>query len=203
MWSHQTLDLWQVRLGVGWTFRGRPPTSTSMLGSLYLPATVALVILGAGSVQAQRGAAVVDQISPRSAAAAVARVAPVRGAKSSSRVAETPREGGTKASVAPEVVEACRKARAEDRSAVNGIDCLTVVQPDTQARAVTAEAALLPLFGQNGDITGVQATQTTPSVNADAVARQLSTGDVQAGVANGAAAVVGRERGAPPPNSPR
>ena len=175
-----------------------------MLSRLHLVPAVALLAVTATAGQAQRSAVAVEQISPRPAAASAARVAPVRGGRSSTALSETLREGGARATVAPEIVEACRKAQAEDRPAPDGIDCLAVAQALAQApNKVTAEAALLPLFGQNGDVTGTRAAQTGPTVDADDVARQLSTGDVQAGTANGAAAVVGRERVTPPTNNPR
>ena len=165
-------------------------------------AAVALLALGANGAWAQRGAIAVEQITPRAAASAAARVAPVRGAKSSNSAQEAPRERAAQA-VPPEIVEACRKAQAEDRRAPDGVDCLAVAQALAQAAPVTAEGALLPLFGQSSNVTGAPAVQGNPFANADAVARQLATGDIQAGAANGAAAIAGRERAAPPPNSPR
>jgi hypothetical protein len=170
----------------------------------HLITAIALSAFAASAGQAQRNSVAIEQISPRSGAATAVRVVPVRGGQSSRAIAETPREGGARATVAPEIVEACRKAQAEDRRAPEGIDCLAVAQALAQSpNAVTAEAALLPLFGQQGNVTGAQATQTRPSVDADAVARQLSTGDVQTTTGNGAAAVIGRERVSPPPNNPR
>ncbi|MDP9414632.1 MAG: hypothetical protein M3Q08_11210 [Pseudomonadota bacterium] len=163
---------------------------------------VALLALGAHGAGAQRGAVAIEQITPRPPASAAARVAPVRGAKSSNSGQEAPRERAAQV-VAPEIVEACRKAQAEDRPAPNGVDCLAVAQALGQDTSVSAEGALLPLFGQAGNVTGAPAVQGGPFANADAVARQLATGDIQAGAANGAAAIAGRERAAPPPNSPR
>ncbi len=168
---------------------------------LILGLALSAPAMGAG--QAQPGAATVQQISPRPAASAAARVAPVRGAKSSAAVQERPREGGAGAVVPPEMIEACRKAQAEDRPAPAGMDCLAVAQALAQPASLTAEAALLPLFGQSGDVTGTRTSQAGPSVNADDVARRLSTGEVQGLAADGVAAIVGRERAAPPPNSPR
>jgi hypothetical protein len=175
-----------------------------MLSRLHLMSAVALALLAASGGEAQRSPVAIEQISPRPAATAAVRIAPVRSGKSSRAVTETPREGGARVSVAPEIVEACRKAQAEDRPAPDGIDCLAVAQTlAKQSTQLTAEAALLPLFGQQGDVTGAQTAQAGSSVNADAVARQLSTGDVQASTGNGAAAIVGRERDAPAPNNPR
>jgi hypothetical protein len=45
--------------------------------------------------------------------------------------------------------------------------------------------------------------QADSSANADAAARQLATGNVDPIAGNGAAAIVGRQRAAPPPTSPR
>ena len=170
----------------------------------HLMTAIALSAFAASAGQAQRNSVAIEQISPRTGGATSVRVMPVRGGKSSRAIAETPREGGARAAVAPEIVEACRRAQAEDRPAPEGIDCLAAAQALGEvANAVTAESALLPLFGQQGNVTGAQAAQTGPSVDADAVARQLSTGDVQANTGNGAAAVIGRERVSPPPNNPR
>lgn len=165
---------------------------------------VAIALMSVQPAAAQRGAIAIEQISSRPAAATAVRVAPVRGAKSSTVVQETPREGGAAPAIAPEVIEACRKAQAEDRPAPEGVDCLAAAEALGQAPAqTTAEAALLPLFGQNSNVTGAPAGPVAGSADADAVARQLSTGGVQAGGANGAAAIIGRERAAPPPNAPR
>jgi hypothetical protein len=105
--------------------------------------------------------------------------------------------------IAPEVIEACRQAQAEDRRPPEGIDCMAAMQAAAAAPAATAEGSLLQLFGQSANVTGPPSSQAGGSVNADAVARQLSTGDFQPGSADGAAAVAGRERAAPAPNSPR
>jgi hypothetical protein len=67
----------------------------------------------------------------------------------------------------------------------------------------TAESSLLELFGRNGNVTGTTDSGSRSTVNADAVARQLSTGDVQPASGDTAAGVAARERGAPPANQPR
>ena len=106
--------------------------------------------------------------------------------------------------IPPETIEACRKAQAEDRAPPPGLDCVAALQPAAAAAPDrSAEGSLLELFGQRADITGPPTTQNGGTVDADAVARQLSTGDVQAGAGSGVAAVIGRERAAPPPNPPR
>jgi hypothetical protein len=69
--------------------------------------------------------------------------------------------------------------------------------------AATAESSLLELFGQRGDVTGTAESGSRSSANADQVARQLSTGDVQPSSGTVAAGVAARERGAPPANPPR
>lgn len=169
----------------------------------HLVAAITLCALAAHPGWAQRPPVAMEQISARPAASAAVRIAPVRGARSSGPSQERPREGGGAVAIAPEIVEACRKAREEDRPAPDGIDCLAVAQALGEAPPATAEGSLLQLFGQSGNVTGAPAAQAGGSVNADAVARQLSTGEVQGGSADGAAAIVGRERAAPPPNSPR
>ncbi len=183
-------------------FSGRHAYIVWMRAYAHLIAAIAVSATGTHAAYAQRAAVAVEQISPRATASATARIAPVRGAKSSNSAGEVPREGAAR-TVAPEIIEACRQAQAEDRPAPNGIDCLAVAQALPQAGPATAEAALLPLVGQAGNVTGAPNVQPGGSANADAVARQLSTGDIQAGAANGAAAIAGRERAAPPPNSPR
>jgi hypothetical protein len=166
------------------------------------------------SAQAQAGgAATVDQIPSRSAvprdvrpgtaAPDIVRVAPVRGKGSSSSVQEA--EGQkVPPRVSPEVVEACRAAQAEDRPPPEGVDCLAAIQASAEAEqnAATAESSLLQLFGQSGDVTGARNQRSGASVNADAVARQLSTGEVQPSSGGTAAGVIARERGAPS-NPPR
>ncbi len=90
----------------------------------------------------------------------------------------------------------------EDRPAPEGIDCMAVAQALAQAAPeASAEGSLLGLLGQSGNVTGEPASRTRTSIDADAVARQLSAGDVQPG--SGAAGAIARDRGAPPPNSPR
>ena len=170
---------------------------------LKQPAFIAALAVSAsmaGASHAQR-AVTIEQITPRAAASAAARVAPVRGAKSST-AAEVAPEGAAR-TISPEVIQACRQAQAEDRPAPNGIDCLAVARALEEPTSTTAEAALLPLFGQRGDVTGAPAGQVGGFADADTVARQLSTGDVQGAAANGAAGIVGRERAAPPPSAPR
>ena len=76
---------------------------------------------------------------------------------------------------------------------------MAAMQVMTEAPVATAESSLLELFGQSGNIT-VAPAQSASSTNADAVARDLSTGDIQNNVTAGA---IVRERVEPPPSSPR
>ena len=173
----------------------------------------AVAAVAAQPVAAQSsGAAVVDQISSRSVSATQAsgggrtdlvRVMPVRGRGSSASTREAARETPVPR-VAPEVIEACRAAQAEDRPPPKGVDCMGAMQALAEAQPhSTAESSLLELFGQRGNVTGAANARANSSANADAVARQLSTGDVQPSSADSAAGAVARGRGAPPANPPR
>lgn len=105
--------------------------------------------------------------------------------------------------VPPAIVEACRAAQAGDRPPPDGIDCMAAMQAlAAPAAPTTAEGSLLQMFGLRSDVTGAPAAQPGDASNADAAARQLATGDVQAGTGSGAAAIVARDRGAPPPSAP-
>jgi hypothetical protein len=166
-----------------------------------LPLAVAAVAgLPAFPAAAQpRSAIAVDQIPVRSAPRQI-NVTPVRGRSSSASA----RENASVPTVAPEVIAACRAAQAEDRPPPDGIDCIAALQALAQAAApTTAEGQLLELFGQRGNVTGPTNLQADSSANADAAARQLATGNVDPIAGNGAAAIVGRQRAAPPPTSPR
>lgn len=105
------------------------------------------------------------------------------------------------AAPAPEVVEACREAGLRGAS-VAGVDCGTILQQaDAQASQPSGEGALLQqIFGRRANVTGVGGNVPGASVDADAVARQLSTGNAQGA---GAAEIASRQREAPPPNRPR
>lgn len=99
------------------------------------------------------------------------------------------------------MVEACQRARAEDRSPPEGVDCIAAMQGNAEAPTATAESSLLPLFGQPGSVTNVGVQQTVSSVNADTVAQDLSNGAV---LGNATAGAIARDRvDAPPPSSPR
>ena len=104
------------------------------------------------------------------------------------------------AAPAPEVVEACREAGLRG-AALEGVDCGTILQQaDAQASQPSGEGALLELFGQRANVTGVGNSVPAAGVDADAVARQLSTGNTQGA---GAAEIAARQREAPPANRPR
>lgn len=163
------------------------------------------------SAQAQvLGAATVDQVAggprgerPVTASPDIARVAPVRGKGSSSSAQEPVRQSAAPR-ISPEVVEACRAAQEQDRPAPDGVDCIAALQAAAEAQqsGSTAESSLLQMFGQGGNMTGGANQRSRSSANADAVARQLSTGDVQPSSGDAAAGVIARERGAPA-NPPR
>jgi len=149
------------------------------------------------------GSANVEQIPAKPATARGAdrvRVPAVRGRSSSASVREGQREAPVPR-VAPEVIEACRAAQAEDRQPPAGVDCIAAMQASAEAQPdPSAEGSLLEMFGQSGNVTGAPASASAASsVNADNVARQVSTGDVS----GSAAGIVARERVAPPPNNPR
>jgi hypothetical protein len=96
-------------------------------------------------------------------------------------------------------MEACRAAQAEDRRPPEGVDCTGAMQAMAQAQPVqTAEGSLLQLFGQSGDVTGASVSRSTDSVDADNVARQLSTGEVPGSATGTAAGIIARDRVAPP-----
>jgi len=159
----------------------------------------------ANSAQAQLlGSTTVEQIPAKPAPAARAvdpvRVPAVRGTSSSASAREVQQETPAPR-VAPETIEACRAAQAEDRPPPAGIDCMAAMQTLAEAQPdATAEGSLLELFGQSGNITGAPSSgSVATSVSADNVARQVSTGEVS----GSAAGIVARERVAPPPNNPR
>jgi hypothetical protein len=163
-------------------------------------AVAAVVGMPASPAAAQpRSAIAIDQIPVRSAPNKI-NVTPVRG-RSSSALAQ---ESAKVPTVAPQVIAACRAAQAEDRPPPDGVDCIAALQALAQAAApITAEGQLLELFGQRGNVTGSTTLQADSSASADAAARQLATGNVDPVAGNGAAAIVGRQRVAPPPTSPR
>ena len=174
-----------------------------MTGRVRTLFAASLFSLWASTAGAQLlGRATVEQIPSRSAPAARAdavRVAPVRG-QSSSASSQEARQEKPAPRVPPEVVEACRAAQAEDRRPPEGVDCMAAMQASAEAQPeVTAEGSLLELFGQSANVTGAPAARAAASVDADNVARQVSSGEVS----GAAAAIVSRERVAPPPNQPR
>lgn len=180
--------------------------------TFHLILALGLAGLAAGSVHGQSSARIsVDQISRApatvspparpggNAAGDPVRVAPVRGGSSSASAREAQRAVRAPA-VPPEIVEACRQAQAEDRSPPAGVDCIAAMQAANEPPAATAESSLLALFGQPGNVTNISQEQAGSSVNADNVARDLSSGAVPG---SGAAGAVARDQAAPPPSSPR
>jgi hypothetical protein len=170
-----------------------------------LAAAAALCAASAAHGQASRAVSV-EQLTPAGTSsqqrADRVNVAPVRG-RSSSASAQEGSLRNVAPAVAPEVLEACRRAQAGDQAAPEGVDCIAALQVASQAAPIaTAEGSLLEMFGQPGTVT---TASTAPSVggstDANSVARDLSNGDVQS---TGVAGIVARDRGAtPPPSSPR
>lgn len=159
------------------------------------------MLLAAASAGAQRGAAGIEQVPTPRAATSQLGVAAV-GANRSSATRQSPAADQAPPAVAPEVVEACRRARAQDRPAPAGVDCIRALQVATPAprpgNAPTAEVSLLGMLGQNVGGMAANVDGVVPS-SADDVARQLSAGEVQ----GDAAASVARDRPAPQAPPPR
>jgi hypothetical protein len=99
------------------------------------------------------------------------------------------------------VVQACREAGLRGTQ-IEGVDCAAILQQaEARASEPSGEGALLQqIFGRRANVTGVGGNVPAASVDADAVARQLSTGNAQGA---GAAEIAARQREAPPPNRPR
>lgn len=158
-------------------------------------------VVATPAVAQLRGAAGIEQVpAPRRSGAGIG-VAPV-GANRSSATAQSATAEKVPPAVAPEVVEACRRARAQDRPAPAGVDCIRALQVATPAArpaaSPTAEISLLGLLGQSGDVLSTSPDGAAPA-SADDVARQLSAGEVQGDTA----AAVARDRPAPQAPPPR
>jgi len=83
---------------------------------------------------------------------------------------------------------------------VEGADCGAVLQAvDARASQPSGEGVLLGLTGQRTNNAAPDTGRSGATVDADAVARQLSTGNAQG---NSAGEIV-RNREAPPANRPR
>ncbi len=141
-----------------------------------------------------------DQLSkPLGAATAVPQPVSASSREGSGNTALRARQG-TPTAPAPEVVEACREASLRG-ARIEGIDCTAVLQQaDTRASQPSGEGVLLNMVGQRANVTTPDANASAGNVNADSVARQLSTGNTQG---NGAAEIAVRQREAPPANRPR
>ena len=105
------------------------------------------------------------------------------------------------AGAAPEVVQSCREAGLRGTE-IKGVDCAAILQQaEALASQPSGEGALLQqIFRRGANVTGVGGNAPAAGVDADAVARQLSTGNAQGA---GAAEIAARQREAPPPNRPR
>lgn len=164
--------------------------------------------LAAGPANSQTGGSspvTVDQISkPRATVAPIPQpVASSSRAIPGSAGAEalaTPRRGD--GAPASQLVEICREAGLRGASP-EGLNCAAILEEAaTQAPRPTGEGALLQLFGQRANVTG-PAPAEQGAADADAVARQLSSGAVQGASGSQAAGVVARQREAPPASRPR
>jgi hypothetical protein len=83
---------------------------------------------------------------------------------------------------------------------LNGVDCAAILQSaDARASQPSGEGALLGMTGQRVNNAAQDTGRSAATVDADAVARQLSTGNAQ----GTAAGEIVRSREAPPPNRPR
>ncbi len=101
------------------------------------------------------------------------------------------------ASVPQEVIEACEGPES-DRAAANGVDCAALLQALNEARRPpSAEQALLSALRPAGAAGAGASQRSGRSTNADDVARQLSTGDVQSPGATEAIGAI-RQQGAGP-----
>ena len=177
-----------------------------MSDGLKIALAAALAAAGLQAAQAQGSRVGVQQLTlPRGVSAAVARpeaarLPQVRGTRGSSA---TTREGGPQPAIplTQQMIDICRDAQSGG-VAPEGVDCGAVLRAMAQAVAeTTAEGSLLTILGQNRTVT-VANTQQGGLVDADAVARQLSTGDIQDTSSMGAAGVVLRQQSAPPPTAP-
>lgn len=169
-----------------------------MRALLYFAAFAAGAAASPAIAAQPRSPIAVPQV-PAGASAPNVQTAPVGGRGSSSSA----QEEVAAPVVPPEIVEACRAAQAGDRPPPDGIDCMAAMQALAAAQAPSnAEGALLDMFGMRSNVTGTSTVQPVDASSADAAARQLATGDVQAGTGTGAAAIVARDRGAPPPSAP-
>ena len=173
------------------------------MSRVLVPLALGLVAALPAPAAAQAGAAAgIQQVPTARPAAARLGVAPV-GANRDSRTVQAPDGETVPPAVSAETLATCRRARAQDRPAPKGVDCVRALQvatPPATPRGPTAETSLLGLLGQNPDLLG-SAESVAPPASADQVARQLSSGEFQGTVGSDAAASVARDR-APPANNP-
>ena len=132
---------------------------------------------------------------------AAVRVVPVDASRSSATVQSAAAEKVPEP-LSPAELAACRDARAQDRPAPKGVDCVQAAPAAALPAAPTAEVSLLGMLGERFD-TGANPVNNTAPASANDVARQLSSGAFQGTINSDAAASVARDNAAPPPTSPR
>jgi len=156
-------------------------------------------------VTAQNSPALVDQISPSQGT--MPQIRATSGSSASERVPVSPRQSapdspqrgaaGQLAAVPQEVIEACEGPES-DRAAANGVDCVALLRAlDEARRPPSAEQALLSALRPAGTPGAGSSQRNVRSTNADDVARQLSTGDVEGAGATEAIGAI-RQQGAGP-----
>jgi hypothetical protein len=166
----------------------------------YLLAAVAIAALALPVVGQVSTRTVVEQIPQPRAGPAVPQQVP---AAQSSRSAEPALRGdvlGAATELPPKSIEICIQAALRGVSSV-GLDCdLILEQTRTNAPRPSAESALVGGRGEQVEAPNARLENGASRLpSADAVARQLATGEVQ-GTGNAAGILA---RGAPPPGGPR
>ena len=172
---------------------------------------IAAFAVAGAQATAQSGRAVrVDQIGTARPAAStpgaeqvtVPAVRTRRGATSSAGTGNSEElQPARTAAAAPHQIEACRNAQITGVR-VEGLNCTAIMRQETPA-AAGGEGTLLELFGQAGSLSGLSPDAApVEAVDADAVARQLATGNAQDGTAAGAV-VQDRAPPQPQPAGPR
>ena len=124
------------------------------------------------------------------------------GSSTSERLAPTaqaaPQPSAPSSSVPPEVIAACE---SEDETAERpeGVDCAALLQQLSQARrpGLSAEMTLLGFGRPDSSTPAGTSQQAANSINADDVARQASTGDLQNPGASNAIGAIVQQGGGP------
>lgn len=177
-------------------FRGKLSYLKFMLKSSSLAA--ALLLLSSVAVGAQTSTSVtVDQISrPRPSASAIPQ--PVSSGSRSVGSADLVQRAEAAAGPSQEEIDVCRAASVQGVQ-LKGLDCASILEQAAARQArPSGEGVLLGVLGQRATLTTQEETRSGGTVDADSVARQLSTGGVQ----GNAAEVVATIRNNPPPGSP-